>query len=584
MVKAGLLGAPEAALDKAIAAAPARAEARSLRADLRFRSGRYRGAELDAQAAAQPGAAPAAWAMLVRSAARSRGPDAGIEAAERGIAAAGRDPGLLQPLAILWAERRRAPEAVRMLEEIIRGQGDSAAALSAQVTLARIRLRGGDRETARRALDTLLERHPAEEEALALRVALEASEGRIDASVSKLDAAVRLAPSSRALRELRARLQAARADRGAVAALLQEQLDRDLGPAPVPAARIRAETRSGHARLASLGLEHWPGRLAQFRQALEAQLRQRNWTAAQAVVESARSAVPDAAFPAFLAGILELARGNLAEGESALRQSLAAAPRSAVIVNALAKAWSLQKGAAFAGEQLMLLAERDPGFGFARYLAARAYMDSRDPIKAEAAIRRGLVLQPDSAEPYLKVAEYYLDLDRPADVLDICAQGLDRFPQDVDLRLMLARVSADLGRAPDAARLYDEVLSRRPDLDLVEYKLAALVGAEEKDDALAQRAPPLAQLLQGDQPSDPLLLDTLGWLHSRAGHATRARTLLEAAVRGAPEEPAPHYHLAAVYAREKKLDLARGELKAALDSNRPFPERLEAMRLLRDAR
>ena len=202
----------------------------------------------------------------------------------------------------------------------------------------------------------------------------------------------------------------------------------------------------------------------------------------------------------------------------------------------------------------MLLAERDPGFGFARYLAARAYMDSRDPIKAEAAIRRGLVLQPDSAEPYLKVAEYYLDLDRPADVLDICAQGLDRFPQDVDLRLMLARVSADLGRAPDAARLYDEVLTRRPDLDL------------------------------GDQPSDPLLLDTLGWLHSRAGHATRARTLLEAAVRGAPEEPAPHYHLAAVYARERKLDLARGELKAALDSNRPFPERLEAMRLLRDAR
>ena len=68
-----------------------------------------------------------------------------------------------------------------------------------------------------------------------------------------------------------------------------------------------------------------------------------------------------------------------------MRQSLAAAPRSAVIVNALAKAWSLQKGAAFAGEQLMLLAERDPGFGFARYLAARAYMDSRDPIKAEAA-------------------------------------------------------------------------------------------------------------------------------------------------------------------------------------------------------
>ena len=89
------------------------------------------------------------------------------------------------------------------------------------------------------------------------------------------------------------------------------------------------------------------------------------------------------------------------------------------------------------------------------------------------------------------------------------------------------------------------------------------------------------QHLQSDMPSDPLLLDGLGWAHYRIGETSRARTLLKAAVSGAPDEPGPHYHLATIYARENKADLARSELKAALDSERPFAERPDALRLLR---
>src|SRR5207249_2318009 len=81
---------------------------------------------------------------------------------------------------------------------------------------------------------------------------------------------------------------------------------------------------------------------------------------------------------------------------------------------ALAKAWSRKNGAAFAGERLMGLAERDRGFAFARYLAAHAFVDARDPAAAEAALRRGLVLQPDSSVPWQHLADYYLEVDRSA--------------------------------------------------------------------------------------------------------------------------------------------------------------------------
>ena len=582
MVKSGLLEAPEAALNKAIAAAPKRADAHLLRGDIRFRLGRYHGAHLDAQAAVAdaPKDVPS-WGLLVRSAARSQGADAGIETANRGVAAAGQDPALLLPLASLLAERGRTRAASKLLEEIVSAHSGSATGWNAQLALARVELRARDREAARKQIDAVLLQRPGDEEALALRAVVDATDGRAEESLVKVAEALERMPASRLLRDVRSRLQSARNDRAATAALLGELIRRDLGPAPVSPSRFRAEAQAGGDKLAAVAREHWPGRLAQLRQALEVQMQQQNWTAAQRVVESTRRTYPDGAFAPFLAGILELARGDAEKADKYLSESLESAPRSPVVATALAKTWSRKQGAAFAGERLMRLAERDPGFTFARYMAARAFMDARDPVQAEAALRRGLVLQPDSPLPYEQLADHYLDVDRAADALRLLQQGLDRFPHDLDLQMMLAQVSAELGKADDAIRFYDDVRSQRPDLDLVEYKLAMLVALRDQDGAPSQRLLQALQRLQSDFPSDPLLLDTLGWAHYRAGGAARARALLAAAVNGAPEEPGPHFHLAAVYASEGKPDLARSELRAALDSKRPFPERLQALRLLR---
>jgi predicted Zn-dependent protease len=583
MVKSGLLEAPEAALDKVIEAAPKRAEAHWLRGEIRFRLGRYYGARLDAQAAvAEAPKDAAAWVLLVRSMARSNGADAGVEAANRGIAAVGQDPALLLPLSRLLSERGRTREAIKILEQIAAAASGSESARNAQLALAGITLRAGDRDGARKRLEALLLQRPADEEVVALRALIDARDGHVEPSLEQLDAALELLPTSRTLRVVRARLRAARNDPAAVAALLAEMTGHDLGPAPAPPSRLRADAQTDHGIIAALPRERWPGRLAHMRQELEVQLRQQNWTDAQRIVESARRTYPDIAFGPWLAGILDLARGNADEAEKYLYEAMAAAPRSPTVIVGLAKTWSRNKGAAFAGAQLMRLAERDPPFAFARYMAARAYVDARHPAQAEAALRRGLELQPDSPVPYQHLADYYLEQDRTGEALGICQQGLDHFPQNLDLQMRLAQISARLGKTHDAIRIYEDVRSRRPDLDLVDYKLAMVLASQDKEEAMWQRSLQVVHHLRGDMPSDPLLLDTLGWVHYRGHDTRRARELLEAAVQGAPEEPTLHFHLAAVYAREKKMDRARKELKVALDSNRPFAERLDALRLLRE--
>ena len=203
-------------------------------------------------------------------------------------------------------------------------------------------------------------------------------------------------------------------------------------------------------------------------------------------------------------------------------------------------------------------------------------MDARDPGKAEAALRRGLVLEPDSAVPYEQLADFYVELDRPADALGIAQQGAERFPDYAAVQLSMGRILADSGKPEDAIRVYRGLLSRRPDLDVAAYRIAALA---DKDEPAARAA--LLRDLGTDHPSDPVFLDALGWLEAQAGDPKRARRLLEAARDAAPDEPASHYHLAVLYERQKRTDLAREELKAAVESGRPFAERLEALRLLR---
>src|SRR5258705_285975 len=134
------------------------------------------------------------------------------------------------------------------------------------------------------------------------------------------------------------------------------------------------------------------------------------------------------------------------------------------------------------------LAERDPGLSFARYVAARAYVQSRDPIRAEAALRRGLKLQPDSPVPYQHLADYYFGLDRAADALEICQQGLERFPQDLDLLRMQAQIETGLSRPEEAIRIYQAILAGRPEADLARYRLALPLDSQEKDDRRPQRA------------------------------------------------------------------------------------------------
>lgn len=328
--------------------------------------------------------------------------------------------------------------------------------------------------------------------------------------------------------------------------------------------------------------EEWPGKLGALVREIILKMQRKDWAAARTLVDSARQTYPGTMVGPWLDGILEFSQGHLDVAEKHLLEALAAAPRSHRVITNLAGVWSRQRGPAYAGDQLLRMAERDPGFGYPLPIAGLAFLEARQPARAEAAIRRAFDLLPGSAVPYRALAEFYLELDRGSEALAIGEEGLGRFPQDVELQLLQARISVLLGDREAAIRSYENVLSIRPDLDLAAGQLAKLLVAARKDEVSHRRALQIVRQLEFSAPSDPLVLGAMGWVYLKAANnARRARELLEAAAKGAPDELGVRFHLAVAYTRTGRADLARRELRAALDSGQPFEEEPDARRLLR---
>ena len=229
--------------------------------------------------------------------------------------------------------------------------------------------------------------------------------------------------------------------------------------------------------------------MGELRKSFEAQVQRRDWGEAQRLVDLAGSEFPGSSFGPFLAGLLALHRGDLDQAAQSLAAALEIAPRSPVLVATLGRVWSGKGGAAYAAGQLMTLASRDPKLSLARYIAARAYIEAGDPIRAEAALRRGLELQPDSPVPYQHLTDYQFGIDRVPEGLQVAREGVARFPQATDLQMMLGQIEAAVGQARPAIQAYETLLARRPDLDLARYRLAMLL-APQTDAALHGSLPP----------------------------------------------------------------------------------------------
>jgi tetratricopeptide (TPR) repeat protein len=123
-------------------------------------------------------------------------------------------------------------------------------------------------------------------------------------------------------------------------------------------------------------------------------------------------------------------------------------------------------------------------------------------------------------------AHMYADSGDSPRAVAVLEQGLEQYPDSVDLRYTKASIDEEQGRIATALHELSAILKARPDdpaaMNALGYTLA--------DHALdLKRARKLIEFAHAAAPKNAAILDSLGWVLFRQGHSVEAETYLRAA-------------------------------------------------------
>jgi tetratricopeptide (TPR) repeat protein len=223
--------------------------------------------------------------------------------------------------------------------------------------------------------------------------------------------------------------------------------------------------------------------------------------------------------------------GELAEVEDGLREAMKReSPYRVEILETLARVYAQNAQLTRAKNALDRWLELDPNSSRAWFWTGWVEEHSKRRVEAISAYQRCLELNPNRAKAAEYIAEGLLTEHRSSEALPYITLLVEKHPESVAGRLLLAEYHTAQGEAPQARKVLDDLLREQPDLfaALVQRgKLACEEGKPKAGEVWLRKA-------LDQRPHEPLLLNTyqrcLGQL-GRTADAARVREQYEAAAR-----------------------------------------------------
>jgi Tfp pilus assembly protein PilF len=203
------------------------------------------------------------------------------------------------------------------------------------------------------------------------------------------------------------------------------------------------------------------------------------------------------------------------------------------------------------------------------YLAA-LYGRTGKADAAEKLLNDILAKDPKRLTAYRELVSIYGVQNRRDRIEPLLQKGLQQSPDDIGLTIMLAEHYQLGGRDQDALTQYEKLMKLQPDSQSIKNNLALLLVDKFPSEANLQRA----QQLTADfsTSSNPLYLDTAGWVQYKLKNLPQAISLLESAVAKRPL-PELRYHLGMAYLQNNMKSQAKEQLSKATETPAKFPGR-----------
>jgi tetratricopeptide (TPR) repeat protein len=472
-----------------------------------------------------------------------------------------KDPLGALSLADLYARTDRAAQARPLYEQVL---GATALRSRATTRLATLDFVSGKQAEALTRLDAELKTNPGDAQVLAVKAQFLTRLHRLDEALEAAKKAATLAPQSPIPQFTLGGVLRERGDvDGAIAAFTEAlKFDAHLPGADAQLASLylargNKDSALTHAR-AALELEPQnPSVRLQFAAALLA-----TGNAAAAGRELTDLATQHPSLPSVhsLYGEALMAAGNWAEAAREYDMALAANPLDR---RALAGRVTIDVKNRRPQDGRVRIAKAVQASGSADMLmlAARFEQGTGDNVNAEKFLRQVLQKDPSRLEAYQILGEMYAQQQRLDDARKEFEEVVKRQPQSIQARTMIGMI-LDAQQKPDQSiKIYESIVSGGGRAPVAANNLAWIYASrgEQLDVALE-----LAQRAKQGLPESSAVDDTLGWIYYKKDMPELAIKSLEASVRKEPRNVMYQYHLGLAYAKAGQASKARQILQDAL--------------------
>ena len=207
------------------------------------------------------------------------------------------------------------------------------------------------------------------------------------------------------------------------------------------------------------------------------------------------------------------------------------------------------------------------------FFLGRLYTMDKKYTTAEKHFRQAIALDAGKPEPYLFLARMQWENGGKDDAARTYEQVLTKNPYLVEPRMHLAIYFEDRGKSKQAADHYRKILYVRPEFAPAANNLAWYLAENTEDLGEALR---LALVAKSGAPNDPKVADTLGWIHFKRGSYDLALSQFNQAAKDLSDNPTILFHLGLALAANGEKDAAAEALAGALQLQKDFPEAPQA--------
>jgi tetratricopeptide (TPR) repeat protein len=234
-------------------------------------------------------------------------------------------------------------------------------------------------------------------------------------------------------------------------------------------------------------------------------------------------------------GLVEMQRGNFENARRLLKRARRLNPDVAQPYHGLGVLAERERRNDEASKHYAEALKVDPGFAPSRINLARLLFDAGMYEHARVQFKRLVEVAPDEPAGYSGLSECLIQLGRAGEANRVLATGLERFPEDAPLTILLARVQIRAGKLGEAIELLEPLTKTRDDVAVAALGWTATAelarGRPNRALAAARRAVAL-------DPNDAVAVYTLAATLTRIGDP-EAGGWVERAKKLAPDAPSP---------------------------------------------